>query len=328
MAKIYSLEEISKLVSSSQKNGAYTLSFLIEEGEKLPEIKRIWGNYIFENSLIHFPSIRGSAKSLLMLEICIAVSSNQKEFLGELIELNGVTLFLDFEMPENFIKRRATKLYKNSPFPIKKYLDKVLVFATKQSFEQEFENIIKLIVQEKPILVVIDNLRTALKNANTNSAIDMANFFSLIGGIREIYNCAIVVIDHVRKGTKNQKTESDHQSGSGAKTDLSDGDFQIRHSCQDKHLRLIKRLKSRMFEESDETKLVRLNPETLWFELVEMNVNEAEHIGLSTISDKEELIDIAKDLKKQGKTYRDIGVALGKSKTTIGRWLGETEDNT
>lgn len=321
MSKIKTLEEICKKISTGQKNGAYTLRYFVQEGENLPPIKRIWGNYIFENSLIHFPSIRGSAKSLLMYQICMAVSANRKEFLGEAIELNGKTAFLDFEMPHSFIKRRSAKLFKNRPFELKGYLNEMLVYSTRQSFEAAYDTIIQLITQEKPVLVVIDNLRTALKNANTNSAIDMANFFSVLGSIRELYNCAIVIIDHVRKGTRNQKTDSDTQSGSGAKTDLSDGDFQIRHSCQDKQLRLIKRLKSRMFEEADETKLVRLNPETLWFELVEMDCSEAEHIGLSTIEEKDELLDIAKDLHLQGKSYQEIATALSKPKSTIYRWL-------
>ena len=321
MSKIITLDDLSKIISNRQKHSAYTLGFLIENGESLPELKKIWGSHIFENSLIHFPSLRGSGKSLLMLQICSAVSSKQKEFLGESIELPGKTLYIDFEMPEAFIKRRAAKLSKNAPFPIKQFAEEIFVISTRQSFEAEFPTIIDFIAQESPVLVVIDNLRTALKNANSNSSIDMANFFSILGAIREIYNCAIVVIDHLRKGSRHQKSDSDMQSGSGTKTDLSDGDFLLRHSCQDKDLRLIKRIKSRMFEESDETKLVKLNRETLWFELVESSVNEAEHIGISLITDKDELLDIAKEMRNQGKSLQQIASALSKPKSTIHRWL-------
>jgi len=327
MSKLYTLEEIIKHNSSRQIHPAYTFSYLVEGGHSLPNLKSIWGNYIFENGLIHFPSLRGSAKSLLMMQICLAVASNQTKFLGEIIEMNGKTLFIDFEMPDFFLKRRAYKLYKGSPFNLRPYVDDFLVFSTRQSFEASFDTIIKLIVQEKPILIVIDNLRTAIKGSNTNSAVDMTNFFTILGGIREIYQVAIVVIDHLRKGTKNLKSDSDLQSGSGVKTDLSDGDFQIRHSSQSKDLRLIKRLKSRMFEESDKTKLVKLNPETLWFELVDEDVNESEHIFLNASSDKEELIDLAQDLKKNGKSYQEIAQILAKPKTTIYRWLNQQGDS-
>jgi hypothetical protein len=317
------LNDLSKFISKNEESHAYDLQYLIETGDTMPELKKIWGSHIFENSLIHFPSLRGSGKSMLMLQICVAVSSKQKEFLGEPIEVSGKTLYIDFEMPEAFIKRRAAKLAKDPPFPIKRFSRNVIFLITRQSFEAEYSTIITIIKQESPVLVVIDNLRTAIKNANSNSSIDMANFFSILGAIREKYNCAIVVIDHLRKGSRHQKSDSDMQSGSGTKTDLSDGDFLLRHSCQDKDLRLIKRIKSRMFEESEETKLVKLNRETLWFEFVEKSVNEAEHIGISLISDKDELIDIAKDMRDQGKSLQEIASALSKPKSTIHRWVGE-----
>ena len=81
-----------------------------------------------------------------------------------------------------------------------------------------------------------------------------------------------------------------------------------------------------MFEESDETKLVKLNRETLWFELVESSVNESEHIGISMITDKDELLDIAKEMRNQGKSLKQIASALSKPKSTIHRWLGDKSD--
>src|ERR1700712_4986375 len=181
MQKPITLDELSRTVSSKKQSGAYSLGFLIEEGHRLPKLKRVWGNYIFEKSVIHFPSFRGSGKSLLMLQLCIAISSNKSSFLGETIEINGPTVYLDFEMPDFFIKQRSSQLDKNPPFVIGDHAEKVFVFSTKQSFEIEFKNIEKLIRQVKPVLIIIDNLRTALKNSNTCSSVDMANFFSIIG---------------------------------------------------------------------------------------------------------------------------------------------------
>jgi hypothetical protein len=323
MSNITALEELSKWISKQQKERAYTMGYLIESGEKLPEIKQLWGRYIGEGCLCLFASERGVGKSLISLNLCCAISSGVKSFLGEEIELTGNTLFVDFEMPERFIKRRAYKLSKNSPFPINTFQEKVIVISTRNSFEEEYLTIAQMLLDHNPVLMVIDNLKTALKNKNPNSTVDMANFFSILGAIREKYNVAIVVIDHLRKGTRHQKTESDLQSGSGTKTDLSDGDFFLRRSCQDKNLRILKRVKSRMFEESDETKLVRLNPETLWFELVDNSVNEAEHIGLSNLTDKDEIRDMAMDLRNQGKSYAQIAKALGKGKTTVHNMLKE-----
>jgi predicted transcriptional regulator len=74
-------------------------------------------------------------------------------------------------------------------------------------------------------------------------------------------------------------------------------------------------------EESDATKLIRLNPDTLGFELIEEDVIESEHIGLSEIQDKEELKDMAKKLRDEGKSLEKIAKILNKGKTTVHRWL-------
>ncbi|WP_114789047.1 hypothetical protein U0035_05585 [Niabella yanshanensis] len=77
--------------------------------------------------------------------------------------------------------------------------------------------------------------------------------------------------------------ESDLQKRSGVKTDISDGDFFLRKSVQDKNLRILKRGKFRHFEEAEGPELLLLNPQTKWFDLMGEQVNEAELIGLPQI---------------------------------------------
>lgn len=50
---------------------------------------------------------------------------------------------------------------------------------------------------------------------------------------------------------------------------------------------------------------------------------EEDHLNLNTKEAEEEIIKQAKELQKQGKTIREIGVELKISKSTIGRWLKE-----
>ena len=88
----------------------------------------------------------------------------------------------------------------------------------------------------------------------------------------------------------------------------------------------MKRMKSRMFEESDVTKLVRLNPETLWFDLVDNSVNEFEHIAIGSITDQNELLDLAIELRSQGKSFQQIGAVLTRSKSTISRWFKKLDE--
>ncbi len=320
MTKINTLEELQSFISKKYITQAATFDRLALEGEKLPPLIKILGNYILKGSLIHLPAKRGSGKSLLCMQLCIAVSQNFKNFLGETIELNGVCIYLDFEMSTEIIKRRAVKLKKNTPNYNSLLGDNFIIYNSRKSFVEDFEIINRLIAENKPVLLVVDNLRNALKNVNTNSATEMANFFSILNALKEMYNFSIIIVDHLRKHTDFLKTSSDLQSGSGVKTDLADADILLRNSCQNKNWRLLRRVKSRLVEESDTTKLITLNPETLWFELVEEDVLENEHIGVSEIEDKEQLKDMANQLKAEGKSLEEIAKILGKGKTTIHRW--------
>jgi DNA-binding NarL/FixJ family response regulator len=118
-------------------------------------------------------------------------------------------------------------------------------------------------------------------------------------------------------------TDSDLQSGSGVKSDLTDSDMFLRKSKQDIQYRIFKRSKSRHCEETDGAKLIRLNPETLWFEFVQDNIDEAQHIGTEVMPVKEEQKDLARELRDQGKTIEQIAKILNRGKGTIHRWLNE-----
>lgn len=326
MTNIKTLEELQKFISESHNYTIATFQNYAERGAKLKPIEKLWGNYVLSNSLTHFPSKRGSGKSLLCMQLCLSITQGYPEFLNEKIEKHGVCLYLDFEMSEQITQRRAYQLQKFAPNYNRKKGDDFIIYNSRKSFIEDFEIINRLICENKPILVVIDNLRNALKSVNTNSAIEMANFFSILNALKELYGFAIIIIDHLKKHTNSMRTDSDLQSGSGVKTDLSDADFILRNSCQQKDLRILKRIKSRLVEEDHSTKLIRLNPKTLWFELVAENVNEAEHIGLPDIQDKEELKDVAFDMYSKGNTLEQIADAMGKSKSTIQRYIKEREN--
>ncbi len=231
-------------------------------------------------------------------------------------------------MSEKVTQRRAYQLKKFAPVYHDKYADDLIIFNSRKSFIEDFEIINRLINENKPVLVVIDNLRNALKNVNTNSATEMANFFSILNALKEIYQFSIIIVDHFKKHTNNLRSDSDLQSGSGVKTDLADSDIILRNSCQNKNWRILKRIKSRLIEESDSAKLIALNPQTLWFELVKEDVNEAEHIGLSEIQDKEELKDIACDMHEKGATLEEIARAIHKGKSTVHRYINEKNTQT
>lgn len=293
---------------------------LASEGEHIPELKLLFGRYIPEGCLIHFPSPRGVGKSLLCMQLCLAVAHECDNFLGEPITQFGNTLYINNELSQKAIQRRSAQLYHSFPLsPAKDF--KARVYTTKNALAEDLPNLIQIVERYHPVMIIVDNLRMAFTDTDTNNNKEITRMMFTLLALCESSKTSIVITDHFRKHTTHLLSDSDLQTGSGIKTDLSDGDFFLRKSLQDKTLRILSRGKSRHFEEADGAKLIRLNPQTLWFELVEDNVNEAEHIGLRSIRQKEEQLDMARLLRDQGKSVREIASALGKSKSTVHRWL-------
>ena len=302
-----------------------TMERLAEEATKLSDLKLLFGKYVPQHSLVHFPSQRGVGKSWLCMQICMAVAGQWDSFLGEAITLHGNTLYVNHELSPNTMRRRSQKLYNGLPQTLKAEY-KSFVYSTRVGLNTELASVIGYVEKYKPVLIVIDNLRMAFTEVDVNNNRESTRIMNMLLALCDTSGAALIVTDHFRKHTGGQLSGSDLQSGSGIKTDLSDADFFMRRSCQDKSLRIIKRDKSRHFEEDTSAKLIRLNPETLWFELVSDNVNEAEHIGLNGLKEKDEQKDMAQTLRDQGKSIQDIATILGKGKATIHRWLKTGDD--
>ncbi len=306
------------------KSSLQGMEELAKHGKTLLPLKRLLGNYILENSAIIFAAERGTGKTLLGLQVCIAISSEWESIWNEPIEYHGNTLFINCELSEDVISRRLSKLFEAPPQEInfKKYQS--YVYTTKNGLDEEAETIIEMSLIHKPVLIVLDNFRVAFLNADTNNNKEVAKAMHLILTLRDMLNTTIIITDHTRKHTRHLLTESDLQSGSGVKSDLTDSDMFLRKSKQDIQYRIFKRSKSRHCEESDGAKLLKLNADSLWFNFLEDNIDESQHIGNETIpANKEDQMDLAKELRDKGKSLEEIAKILNKGKTTIHRWLNE-----
>jgi len=89
---------------------------LAYEGKDIPDMKLLFGCYIPEDCLIHFPSPRGVGKSWLCMQLCIAIAGQWDSYLGETINHFGNTLYINNELSEKIIRRRANILMSNAPF--------------------------------------------------------------------------------------------------------------------------------------------------------------------------------------------------------------------
>lgn len=304
------------------KNSFERMPDLAAYGRTLKPLKMIFGKYIFEKSLIHFPAERGTGKTFLMLQLCICIASEVTRFCNEQIELFGNTLYINCELSRDLIARRLSKLYSDSPFNLNQKKFEAFIYTTRQSFANERASIVEKIEEVKPILVVLDNWKTAYQDLDTNKTKEATQAMIDLLNLKDKYGFALVITDHTRKGTKLQLSDSDLQSGSGTKSDLADQDFLLRKSCQDSQLRILKRSKSRICEDASTAKLLRLDSETLWFEVEQEEVNEIDHINGELMQGlDDEAFELAKAMFDKGASLREIAKVTGISKSTLHRKL-------
>lgn len=294
---------------------------LAKYGKSLHPLKQVFGKYIFEKSLIHFPSERGTGKTFFMMQLCLCVANEIKSFCNESIELYGNTLYINCELSRDLMARRLAKLYENPPVSLSNNKFESYIYTTRHSFANDRTYILEKINSLKPVLVVLDNWKTAYQDIDNNKNKDATMAVLDLLNLKDKFGFALVVTDHTRKGSKLQLSDSDLQSGSGAKSDLADQDFFLRKSSQDPSFRILKRSKSRICEDASHAKLLKLNFDTLWFEVQEEEVDEADHINPEIISGKDEAYDLAKVMKENGATMDQIKAATGIPLSTLYRKL-------
>ncbi|MEZ4947581.1 MAG: AAA family ATPase [Cyclobacteriaceae bacterium] len=314
------MNENSEFTWNNDERTTQDFDEMAAQGNKLPPILKIWGNYILQRGLFHFVSERGTGKTFLCMQLCLAVAKGWKEFCTELIQINGNTLYVNLEMEHDFMKRRMDTLFKkfsqdlDGPF-------KAIMHSSNNNFATERSFISELVKKYKPVLVVIDNYKFAFREFDPNKSNVAMQIMSDLRRLTRDNDIAIVVIDHTKKHTRNLKTESDLQGGSGSKSDAFDGDFFIRKSSKDVQWRILKRDKSRMVEDQRMAKLLRLNPETLWFEMQEEEIDEMDHLNGDMLNGKDEAYDLAKVMKENGATMDQIKAATGIPLSTLYRKL-------
>lgn len=259
-----------------------SLSELMDIAANSPDLRKLLGNYILENSMTLLIGERASSKTYLAMQIGLAVSQGMPRFLGETIEIHGTVLYLNFELSEKQIALRLQRLINMGlPYPLRSN-DSFHVCSVRGKLDEELlDEIGKQIEEHHPVLIIIDNFRAAFSDVRADDNSAVARSLLNLANLKDEHNTTILIIHHTKKGTSELATHSDLQSGGGALSDFADADFFIRKSKQSKFQRILKRGKSREVEEADGAKLIEFctTPGNLWFVEIEDNIDEKEHLG-------------------------------------------------
>jgi predicted ATP-dependent serine protease len=283
----------------------------------MPPLKKLFGNYIFENSHTILGAERGSGKSFLAMQLCMAITGEETSFLGEEINIHGNCLIIDFELGERKNAQRLLNLYIKKHEPENYELQ---MCCPKKLLPDILDDLRDRIKELRPVLVVIDNLKTAFAGRDLQKGHEAIEVMIELNRLSQEYGFALLSIAHTKKNTASQLTSSDLISGSGSISDLADADFFIR-KCRNPNERILKRDKSRLCEETGSAKLIRIGSDTE-FKLIEDDVDESEFLPISdAAASRDEKEDKVKQLHTEGKSLREIQEITGIPRSTAQRFI-------
>lgn len=138
------------------------------------------------------------------------------------------------------------------------------------------------------------------------------------------YGLTLLLLEHTKKTDNSRPISLNDLQGSKMKANFADAVFTIGRSSKDKNLRYVKQLKVRSSEleyDLDNVMVYEIVKDTnnLKFSFVDYG-SEWEHLKQPSDDDKSALIEQVKELKRQGKSVREIATELGISKSSAGRF--------
>lgn len=302
----------------------------IAKGEPVP--KMLFSELWHEGEVCILFSSTGLGKSVLAMQIADSISSgiNIPNFKME-AEKQKV-LYFDFELSSKQLQKRYSKDFENEYIFDNNFI-RVKIDVSNVPEGVVFENYLiseieEYILKSEVKIIIIDNL-TYLRG-DVEKAKDALPFMKRLNSLKEIYGLSILVLAHTpKRSIYNILTLSD-LSGSSALSQFCDSCFAIGKSVKEPKIRYIKQLKERYTENfygEDNVMVCKLDqPDNkLHFSFVNFG-RESDYLQNISDSERNHSIEVARELKKEGKSYRDIGKEFGVSHTAVQNWL-KSENN-
>lgn len=170
----------------------------------------------------------------------------------------------------------------------------------------------------EPALIVIDTVARAMAGANENSSEDMGQFIRSLDRIRTRWGCTVLTIHHTGLASEAQ----DRARGSSAYRAALDSEMVIKPGDPDM---IVKATKCKDWRPPSPLGLRRIEVEIRLAQADGSYITETSLVLHDTPGAMAETAkrERAWELKRDGKSERDIAQAIGMSKTTVHRWLKE-----
>lgn len=159
----------------------------------------LWYPYIPKNMVTIIQGDPKCGKTYMLLDIISRITrGDKKPFSEEKFEIGNIILQNNDDPIEYTLAKRLDQ----------QGADRSKVFIVDESNEQlyfsDLTRLEKAIEEVNPSLIVFDPIQSFLGDININSIVDVRNALAPLKDIAEKYNCAIVLVQHLKKGFESK----------------------------------------------------------------------------------------------------------------------------
>jgi uncharacterized protein YerC len=299
----------------------------LREAAKKPKPKMLFDRFWYEGELCILFADSNTGKSILAVQIGDSISRG-KPIAG--LQMNAApdgVLYFDYELTDMQFRQRYSSGKTRSYHFHKRFTraitnpdaNKMYKFSSYQQYiENEIEN---AVLTAKAKVLIIDNINCL--QYDTNSATGAFTLVRSLQNIKAKYQISVLLMAHTPKRNPTKPITQNELQGSKMLINFCDSAFAIGESRQTPGLRSLKQVKQRSTLQTYGAENVCLGKIEKTGNFLHFTFNgnsdEALHLQQKTIQDRELMMSKIMELKRQGRTTRQIAGELGLSATTISR---------
>jgi hypothetical protein len=323
------VEEVSSL--QIENKPVRSAAQRLEDAKNHPDVKRLF-SVIWQSNELHLMfADTGVGKSILAVSLADALSKGNSFLQLENDHDPLTVLFYDFELSDRqFRKRYSDEDGNDYQFSSRFFIDSVdFADLITKNPGRPFNSLLFQKLQQdietyNPQILIIDNL-TYLNYQSTQDTQIAMEVMRRLNELKHQYDLSILVLAHTPKRSMSIPITINDLAGSKHLSNFADSVSAIGKSIQGKSIRYIKQVKpsrsSEILYDCDNViscEIMKVES-LLSFHHLDFSP-EYEHLNNDPASQKEEKKETATELRRKGKTVREISDELNIPITTIHRW--------
>lgn len=300
----------------------------IEQAKTRPIPQMLFGEFWFEGELCILFADTNLGKSILAVQIGNSISTGELIRGFRLEARKQPILYFDFELSDKQFEGRYSVKYEQH-YNFDDYFIRVEInpdadIPENMIFEDYLNHSLeRSIIESGSKILIIDNL-TYLKN-ETERAKDALPLMKHLKALKSKYGLSILALAHTPKRDLSKPITRNDLQGSKMLINFCDSSFSIGESTIDKNLRYFKQIKQRNTEQiydAENVCVCQIDKPLNFLQFEFLNFGkEWEHLRQPTEKDTENRNEKVIELKRQGRSLRDIGGELGISHMKVSRIL-------